>query len=240
MRRRKTDPRLWWSLSVVIIASAAYLWVFNPPKQFHSGDAERNATVTVGTVLSFSPSLDPLDAKMGSDVGQLPDSSSGSGSPVDAQTVEDITNASTPNISVLFLEPILNESTPLFLQVRKEFDSLAEADNYASDVLPAPWGDRCQVGIKGQEGRERFVLLVGPFATRRDAGQAQRALKTKKIRVLFINEDWQLRRFRSIEPLMPHDPTVSENIFALQQPAKPQGQAIFPPWPTCSQYLFCK
>ena len=179
---------------IVVFISAVCLWGLFPPDLSALRDVKRSAAETI-VPIPTRPSmlLGAPDVVVGLEAACFQTDTAGSDSHPDAS----LNSGSPVDSSLMVLEPVGNdEFVRLFLQVRKEFDSLDEADNYASDVLPAPLGDRCQIGIKGSEGRERFVLLIGPFATRREASQAQRALTIKKIPTLLIDQDWQLRRFQ--------------------------------------------
>ncbi|MBI4427161.1 MAG: hypothetical protein HY569_01610 [Candidatus Magasanikbacteria bacterium] len=185
-----------------------------------------------------------LDALVRLQMCMQPDAATGAPEDIPVIVLDPPSDASSPTEAAVPEQPVASPpalsppSASYFLRVNQTFVTEKEAIDYADRVLSERGADECWIGAIGAGDSRRFTLLVGPFQTQSETARVQTRLTRAKIRTLFVNDGY-LRRFRSVAPVpSPQQPAVSSIALAVIQPAKPQGPAAFPPWPTCSHCLF--
>ncbi|MBI5222564.1 MAG: SPOR domain-containing protein [Candidatus Magasanikbacteria bacterium] len=245
------NPPIWLLVPLGLFVTGLFLWVVFPPGPFRHKNVKHEVVEAI-VPISIPPPM----------LHSTPDASE----PVDVSTSADISDTvaadaivagdgRTSDSSVLVLEtvgspapqqptpPVVSSApsalSPYFLKVKIVFESAEDAADYADDVLAKHGVGECQIGVKGQGANKRFVLLVGPFQTRREAAKVQSRLTAARVRTLFIDQRF-LRRFQSIKPVSPR-PSVSVRALTFILPAKPCGQAaIFLAAGQFPVLIFCK
>jgi len=222
-------------MALVAFLVSISLWIFRPPKQFSSKHIEWVATAQVVPPLSF---INSPDTSASQDICMPFDATDVAVLSIDAviMVLESIINdmsiqAGTTAEAPPYTLPSFLSTGSYFLRVNQRFSSEAEAVEYADSILSEHDVDECWMGVRGTVGNQRFTLLVGPFRTRKDAIKPQSRLTGAKIPTLLVDESF-LRRFHSVTPIPDLPQPVISSIASISiPPTKPQGLAIFPPWP---------
>lgn len=175
------NPPVWLLVPLALLVAGLFLWVFFPPshsrrKPVNHSASEVIAPIPVQHKVQALPPPIPANAP---DAFMAPETAA----PADVMVGDSGAESRPSDTAVMVLETVgeqpARSASPkpaphpsqYFLRVNQMFDSERDATDYAEDVLSEHGVEDCQIGVAGQGGRQRFVLLVGPFQSKSEAGQ---------------------------------------------------------------------